>query len=39
MAYINLPTFEEMTPSIQEKARPILEKIGKLGEILDSWIF
>ena len=33
MAYINLPTFEEMSPSIQEKARPILEKTGKLGEI------
>ena len=33
MAYINLPTFEEMSPEIQEKARPILEKTGKLGEI------
>ena len=33
MAYINLPEFEEMTPSIQEKARPILEKTGTLGEI------
>ncbi len=33
MAYIKLPTFEEMSPSIQEKAKPILEKTGKLGEI------
>ncbi|NPA66639.1 MAG: carboxymuconolactone decarboxylase family protein [Epsilonproteobacteria bacterium] len=33
MAYINLPTFEEMSPSIQEKAKPILEKTGTLGEI------
>jgi len=33
MAHIKLPEFEEMTPSIQEKARPILEKTGKLGEI------
>lgn len=33
MAYINLPEFEEMAPSIQEKARPILEKTGQLGEI------
>ncbi len=33
MAYIDLPTFEEMSPAIQEKARPILEKTGKLGEI------
>ncbi len=33
MAYINLPEFEEMSPSIQEKARPILEKTGTLGEI------
>ncbi len=33
MAHIDLPEFEEMTPAIQEKARPILEKTGKLGEI------
>ncbi len=33
MAQIDLPEFEEMTPAIQEKARPILEKTGKLGEI------
>lgn len=33
MAHIKLPEFEEMSPSIQEKARPILEKTGKLGEI------
>ncbi len=33
MAHINLPEFEDMTPAIQEKARPILEKTGKLGDI------
>jgi len=33
MAHIKLPEFEEMTPAIQDKARPILEKTGKLGEI------
>ena len=33
MAHIDLPEFEDMTPAIQEKARPILEKTGKLGEI------
>jgi len=33
MAYIALPEFEDMTPAIQDKARPILEKTGKLGEI------
>jgi len=33
MAHIKLPEFEEMTPSIQEKAKPILEKTGQLGEI------
>lgn len=33
MAHINLPEFEDMTPAIQDKARPILEKTGKLGEI------
>jgi len=33
MAHIKLPEFEDMTPTIQEKARPILEKTGQLGEI------
>lgn len=33
MAHINLPEFEQMSPSIQEKAKPILEKTGTLGEI------
>ena len=33
MAHIDLPEFEEMTPAIQEKAKPILEKTGSLGEI------
>lgn len=33
MAHIKLPEFEEMTPAIQEKAKPILEKTGTLGEI------
>lgn len=33
MAHIELPEFEDMTPTIQDKARPILEKTGKLGEI------
>ncbi|WP_415397124.1 carboxymuconolactone decarboxylase family protein [Sulfurimonas sp. CS5] len=33
MAHIKLPEFEEMSPAIQNKARPILEKTGKLGEI------
>ncbi|MDM5271660.1 carboxymuconolactone decarboxylase family protein [Sulfurovum sp. zt1-1] len=33
MAHITLPEFEDMTPAIQEKARPILEKTGQLGEI------
>ena len=33
MAHIKLPEFEEMAPAIQDKARPILEKTGKLGEI------
>ncbi len=33
MAHIDLPEFEDMTPAIQDKARPILEKTGKLGEI------
>ena len=35
MAYINLCSFEEMSPAIQEKARPILEKTGRLGEIFE----
>ena len=33
MPHIDLPEFEEMTPAIQERARPILEKTGQLGEI------
>lgn len=33
MAHIKLPEFEEMSAGIQEKARPILEKTGTLGEI------
>jgi uncharacterized peroxidase-related enzyme len=33
MAHIELPEFEQMSPAIQDKARPILEKTGKLGEI------
>jgi len=35
MAYIKLCKYEDMTPSIQEKAKPILEKTGKLGEIFE----
>ncbi len=33
MAHIKLPEFEDMSVAIQEKARPILEKTGTLGEI------
>ncbi len=33
MAHIELPEFEQMSPTIQQKAKPILEKTGKLGEI------
>ena len=33
MAHIQLPEYEEMDPEIREKARPILEKTGELGEI------
>jgi uncharacterized peroxidase-related enzyme len=33
MAHIKLPEFEDMSPKIQEKAKPILEKTGKLGDI------
>lgn len=33
MAYIALPEFEAISPAIQEKARPILEKRVNLGEI------
>ncbi len=35
MAYISLCKYEDMTPSIQEKAKPILEKSGQLGEIFE----
>ncbi len=33
MAYIPLPEFDDMSPAVQEKARPIREKTGTLGEI------
>ena len=33
MAHIDLPEFEAMTPAVQERAKPILEKTGSLGEI------
>ena len=33
MPHIDLPEFEEMSPAIQAKAKPILEKTGKLGDI------
>ena len=33
MAHIKLPDFENMAPAIQERAKPILEKTGKLGDI------
>lgn len=33
MAHIELPEFEDMTPEIQARAKPILEKTGELGEI------
>ena len=33
MAHIDLIEFEDMTSAVQEKARPILEKTGSLGEI------
>ncbi|MCW8821520.1 MAG: carboxymuconolactone decarboxylase family protein [Sulfurovum sp.] len=33
MAHIQLPEFEEMSPDIQKRAQPILEKTGQLGEI------
>lgn len=33
MAYISLPEFEEMSPRVQERAKPILEKVGSLGDI------
>ncbi|EDN69624.1 Carboxymuconolactone decarboxylase [Beggiatoa sp. PS] len=35
MAHITLSKFEDMPPNIQERARPILEKTGKLGEIFE----
>ena len=35
MAYINLPKFAEMSPDVQKRAKPILEKTGKLGEIFE----
>jgi len=33
MAHIDLPEFEEMSQAVQEKAKPILDKTGSLGEI------
>jgi len=33
MAHIDLPEFEEMSPSIQEKLKPVLKITGNLGEI------
>jgi len=33
MAYIPLPEFADMSSAVQEKARPIREKTGTLGEI------
>ena len=33
MAHIELAEFEQMSPAIQEKAKPILEKVGSLGDI------
>ena len=35
MAYIKLCKYEDMEPEIQERAKPILEKTGKLGEIFE----
>jgi uncharacterized peroxidase-related enzyme len=35
MAYIKLCKYEEMIPEIKEKATPILEKSGQLGEIFE----
>lgn len=35
MAYIKLCRYEEMDPEIQERAKPILQKTGKLGEIFE----
>lgn len=35
MAYIKLCKYEDMDPQIQERAAPILEKTGKLGEIFE----
>lgn len=33
MAYIAIPEFDKMSQRIQDRARPILEKTGKLGDI------
>ncbi len=33
MAHIPLPEFEEMSPAVQEKIRPMFEKTGTVGEI------
>ena len=33
MAHIDLPEFEEMSPAIQEKLKPVLKITGNIGEI------
>jgi len=35
MAYIKLCKYENMSPAIKERATPILQKSGKLGEIFE----
>ena len=35
MAYIKLCKYEDMIPEIKERAEPILEKTGQLGEIFE----
>ncbi len=35
MAYIKLCKYEDMIPEIKERAKPILEKSGQLGEIFE----
>jgi len=37
MAYLDLVEFEDMPPSIQEKAKPILEKQVRLERYSNSW--
>ena len=38
MAHIELVEFKDMTPAIADKARPILEKTGQLGEIFKLFL-